>query len=189
MDFIQELDMNIVSYIHENWHNIVTDRFFTFITYISDGGIVWLTAAFIMLFFRKWRPVGVIMLLSLGISAVLTSFVIKYIVCRPRPFNVDPMLKLIIDVPSGLYSFPSGHSTASGAGAAAIALKSRRLGIPAIIVALLVGFSRVFMAVHYPTDVLCGLILGAACSVVIWHYLYSPAEKLLEKLPTKKTKQ
>lgn len=189
MAFIQELDMNIVCYIHEHWHNFITDGFFTFVTFLADGGIIWIAAALIMLCSRKWRPAGVILLLSLGISAVFTNLVIKNIICRPRPFNANPELSLIIDIPHGLYSFPSGHSTSSGAGAAAIMLRNKKLGIAAIVIALIIGFSRVFMAVHYTTDVLCGLIIGAVCSVIIWRFMYGSAEALLERIPPRKTKQ
>ncbi len=189
MEFIQKIDDTILYYIYENWHNGFTDTFFTVISKLADCGFIWILAAAVMLFIKKWRPAGIVLLLSLGISAVIGSLAVKNIVCRLRPFNADEALMLLIPHPGGYYSFPSGHSTAAGAGAALIFMRNKAVGAIAIAYGLLLGFSRVFLVVHYPTDVLCGFILGAVCSIVLWKLTYSKIDSRLDLLYEKRAEK
>ena len=95
---------------------------------------------------------------------LLGEIALKNIICRPRPFQDMPGIPLLIPPPSG-YSFPSGHSCASFAAATIIFLKDRRPGAAALALAALIAFSRVFLFVHYPTDVLAGSLLGVLCAL------------------------
>lgn len=182
LGFIQNFDNEILYYIIENWRNSFTNSFFVFISTLGNKGFIWLLAAVIMLFSRKWRSCGIIMLLSLGVGAFLGSTVIKNIICRPRPFAADPSITLLTGLPGGLYSFPSGHSNAAGAAAMTLSLKDRKAGAAAWVFALLMAFSRVFLAVHYPSDVIAGLAFGALCAAVIWKMCYERTERCLERL-------
>ena len=110
MGFIQSFDNSILYYIYEHWHNAFTNGFFTAISSASNGGIIWIVLGIIMLFSKKWRPTGIILLLSVGLSAVIGNLILKNIFCRIRPFVADPSIELIIGVPHGYYSFPSGIS-------------------------------------------------------------------------------
>lgn len=179
MEFIQSFDNSILYYIHEHWHNAFTNGLFVAISSASNGGIIWIALAILMLFSKKWRPTGIILLLSVGLSAVIGNLILKNIFCRIRPFVADPSIELIIGIPHGYYSFPSGHSTVAGAGAAAVFLRHKGFGAAAVAYALLVALSRVFLAVHYPTDVLCGLALGAVCSVLLCIFALPRLEKLM----------
>lgn len=185
MEFIQSFDNSILYYIYENWHNAFTNGLFVAISSISNGGFIWIALGIAMLFSRKWRPTGIIMLLSLGLSAVIGSVILKNIFCRLRPFVADPSLEMLIGLPGGYYSFPSGHSTAAGAGAAAVFLRHKGYGAAAVAYALLVALSRVFLVVHYPTDVLCGLALGALCSILLCKFALPKLEKFLESKAAK----
>lgn len=187
MEFIQSFDNSILYYIHEHWHNAFTNGFFTAISSASNGGIIWIVLGVIMLFSKKWRPTGIILLLSVGLSAVIGNLILKNIFCRIRPFVADPSIELIIGIPHGYYSFPSGHSVAAGAGAAAVFLRHKGIGAAAVIYALLVAVSRVFLAVHYPTDVLCGLALGAVCSVLLCIFALPRLEKLMAAKAAKRS--
>lgn len=182
MEFIQEFDNGILYYIIENWRNSFTNGFFVFISVLGNKGFIWLLTAVIMLFSKKWRSCGVIMLFSLGVGALLGSAVIKNIICRPRPFAADPSITLLTDLPGGVYSFPSGHSNAAGAAAMILSLKDKRAGAAAWTFALLMAFSRVFLAVHYPSDVIAGLIFGALCAFIMWELCYDRTERCLERL-------
>lgn len=179
MEIIQSFDNSILYYMHEHWHNAFTNVFFPVVTFASSGGIIWIALAIIMLFSKKWRSAGIILLLSVGLSAILGNIILKNIFCRLRPFVADPSLELIIGPPSGYYSFPSGHSVAAGSGAAVIFMRHKGFGAAAVVYALLVAISRVFLAVHYPTDVLCGLILGALCSVLLYIFALPRLERFM----------
>lgn len=83
-----------------------------------------------------------------------------------RPSELNPDFGLNIAIPSGS-SFPSGHSCSSLAAATVMLIKDKRFGIPALVLALLIVFSRLYNYVHYPSDVLCGMLLGVICAVVV----------------------
>lgn len=182
MEIIQEFDNSILYYIIENWRNSFTNGFFIFISVLGNKGFIWLLAAVIMLFSKKWRSCGIVMLLSLGVGALLGSVVIKNIICRPRPFAADPSITLLTGLPGGVYSFPSGHSNAAGAAAMAVSFKDKRAGAAAWAFALLMAFSRVFLAVHYPSDVVAGLAFGALCAALVWKLCYERTERCLERI-------
>ena len=162
MEFIQKIDDTILYYIYENWHNGFTDTFFTVISKLADCGFIWILAAAVMLFIKKWRPAGIVLLLSLGISAVIGSLAVKNIVCRLRPFNADEALMLLIPHPGGYYSFPSGHTLSSAACATVLTLENRKFAYGAIPMAVLIAFSRLYLYVHFPTDVIGGALIGIA---------------------------
>lgn len=185
MDFIQQFDNFVLYYILNNWHNDFTDTIFCIISNLSNYGFIWILMSVIMLFNRRWRTVGIILLLSLGVSSLIGSVMLKNIVCRIRPFNADPSIELLINTPGGYYSFPSGHSIAAGTGAAVTLMKKRLVGLIVSVYSLLLAFSRVFLAVHYLTDVIAGLALGAVISVLMWKLLYKKTEHFIGKIPTK----
>ncbi len=129
------------------------------ITSLGNAGIFWIILALVLVCIKKTRKVGFAMAISLILSLIFTNVLIKNIVDRPRPFEYDETLKLLISRPIDS-SFPSGHSSASVAAAVAIFVNNKKYGIPAIILALLIAFSRLYLSVHFPTDVLAGVILG-----------------------------
>ena len=115
---------------------------------------------------RKTRRVGFAALLSVGIGALITNVCLKNIVARPRPYDacaaIIPLVKKLSD-----YSFPSGHTCASFASAFIyFRMLPRKYGITAMILAVLISFSRLYLGVHYPTDVLGGFLVGLAASIL-----------------------
>ncbi len=117
------------------------------------------------------------MLVAMAIGFLVGEIGIKNLINRPRPFmvNIDYSARpselnsdfgLNIAIPSGS-SFPSGHSCSSLAAATVMLIKDKRFGIPALVLALLIVFSRLYNYVHYPSDVLCGMLLGVICAVVV----------------------
>lgn len=118
-----------------------------------------------LLFFPKYRKWGIAMLCALLLTTLLGEGLLKHLIARPRPFMHYPDLALLIPPPS-TYSFPSGHSAASFAAAVVLFRCRRSFGIPALILAALIAFSRLFLFVHYPTDVLAGILLGTAVGLL-----------------------
>lgn len=160
MNGLNPFDASIMGFVQENLHNPVTDAVFPVITYLGEAGIFWILLSLGLLVWRKTRSCGFLMLLAM-LGAFLTGEVIlKNIVCRPRPCQEYPDFVTMLIPPPGSYSFPSGHSSSSFAAAAVLFRFSKKWGAAAFVLAALIAFSRIFLFVHYPTDVLAGTALG-----------------------------
>lgn len=159
-------DGRIMAWIQENLHNPATDALFPVITYLGEAGAFWLAVALFLLIGKRTRRIGLFMWLAIALGFLCGELVVKNIVCRPRPFQDFPgYVSLLIPPPSG-WSFPSGHSCASFAAASVICFYSKKWGVPALILAGLIAFSRVFLFVHWPTDVLAGVAFGLAAALL-----------------------
>lgn len=165
MDGINIFDSTVMAAVQESLHNVVTDTIFPVITYLGEGGVIWLALSVVMLFFKKTRRGGICALCAIAVGFLAGEIILKNIVCRPRPFQTFPeYARLLIAEPSG-WSFPSGHSCSSFAAATALLLNNRKIGAPALILAILIAFSRVFLFVHWPSDILVGATLGILTAV------------------------
>lgn len=145
------------------------DVFFTFITKLGNAGWIWILAAVILFASKKHRREGITVLLALCIGFVATNLLLKNIVARARPYTLLQGLEILISEPSD-YSFPSGHTCSSFAAALAmLKVSDKKLGIAACILAVLIAFSRMYIGVHYPSDVLAGALIGAFSAFVsVW---------------------
>jgi undecaprenyl-diphosphatase len=164
------MDVTILNYIQDHFHNRFTDLFFTFLSRIGNAGAVWLGIAFFLGFERPTRRFAFMLFFSIALAHVISQ-ILKPIIGRPRPFVAYPGKKLLIHTPGG-YSCPSGHSASSFAAATVLCIADKRLGLLAMVLALSIAFSRVFLFVHYPSDTLLGSLLGVLCAFLIL-YLYS----------------
>lgn len=135
------------------------------ITSMGNGGTVWIIISLVLLCFKKTRKAGFFSLISLMLVAILNNNIIKAIVQRPRPFTYTE-ISLLISAPGG-YSFPSGHTSSSFAAAAAIFLQNKKIGIAALVLAALIGFSRLYFFVHFPSDVFVGMLEGILTAFLI----------------------
>lgn len=129
------------------------------VTVLGNGGALWIISAALLLLRPKTQRSGAAMALSLMLEAFLCNRLFKPLVARPRPFAAEPSMVLLISPPGG-FSFPSGHTGASFAAASALYFEGNRLWRPATVLAGLIGFSRMYLFVHYPSDVLAGAALG-----------------------------
>lgn len=153
------VDLGILEFIQTYLQCDLLDSVMPFITKLGDGGILWICSALLLLGFPKTRKTGAAMMVSLGLEVICCNLLLKPFVARPRPCDVNPAMELLIPRPEG-FSFPSGHTGASFAAASALLFGRNRLGIPAFVLASLIGFSRLYLYVHYPTDVFAGALLG-----------------------------
>lgn len=153
-------ELAILDFIY-NMHNPVLDKIMTFITHLGDGGILWIVAGILMCITKKYRRAGATTLLALLLMLVIGNITLKPIIARIRPYEYAPHVRLIIDTPHD-FSFPSGHTFASFASAVSVFMFHKKEGIAALCVASLIAFSRLYLYVHFPTDILAGIILGIA---------------------------
>lgn len=162
---ITGFDLKILDFIAENVRNPFLDKIMPAITGLGSAGIVWIVIGIVLLFFNRYRRAGVSVLVSLLFSLLICNIIIKPLVARIRPFDVNTAVTLIITKPTD-YSFPSGHTSAAFAATVAVLLgKHKRIGAAMLVLALVLAFSRLYLYVHYPTDVLCGMIIGTVCGV------------------------
>ena len=159
-----------ILYALQEIHNPVLDKIMLFITSLGDDGWFWLAIGVVCLVFKKHRKMGLQLLLSMLGTFIIGNLIIKNVVARPRPCDIDTTVALLLSRPHG-HSFPSGHSINSMVAAIALFLNNKKIGIPAIIIATLIGFSRLYLFVHFPTDVLAGFALAALIAVgVDWGF-------------------
>lgn len=161
------LDQSILYWIHDNLSCGLLDALMPKLTLLGSGGAVWLLAAAIMLCTKEYRRQGVILLAGLAVGVLVGNVCLKNLVARPRPCWLDDSVKLLISAPAD-YSFPSGHTLSSVIGATVLAKTDRRFGWAAIPLAVIIAFSRLYLFVHYPSDVLAGAVLGVAIGLAVY---------------------
>jgi undecaprenyl-diphosphatase len=164
-EFVNSVDFAVLDFIQETMRCEFLDFVMAIFSYIGEAGGIWIISALIMMCFRKTRATGVMLLCAVAIGFLIGELGLKNTIGRLRPFVQNPEVIPIIKLPSGC-SFPSGHSCASFAAATVIFTRNKKLGIPALVIASLIVFSRLYNYVHFPTDVIGGMILGVICAVV-----------------------
>ncbi len=153
-------------YALQGLHNPVLDKIMIVLSVLGDGGIFWILFGLFLLIPKKYRLTGFQMLVTMLITFVIGNLILKNLAARERPCWIDPSVPLLIPSPSD-YSFPSGHSMNGFAASVALLLNDRRIGIPAVVLAALIAFSRLYHFVHFPTDVLAGIAVGTLAAVLV----------------------
>lgn len=166
MTLLQRFDISILLFIKYNMHGTIMDKVMVISTYLGNGGIIWTIISAILISNKKYRKIGFMALAALILSAILGDEVLKHVFKRMRPSDTIPAVNQLITRPLS-YSFPSGHTMSSFAVAGVLAKYFKNFAIEFISLASLIAFSRVYLYVHYPTDVLGGAILGLICSAVV----------------------
>lgn len=162
------MDLAILHWMQSTLANPFLDAMFSFITKLGDHGAIWIVIAVILICTKKNRVWGITMLIAVGCSWFIGDQIIKNIIARPRPFIEDPTLTLIIAPPSG-YSLPSGHSSSSFCAATVLsfALLNRGWKAGGWALAVLIAFSRVYLCVHNPSDVIAGAAFGVLVALAV----------------------
>ena len=175
------MEIHILDMI-QNLRTPIGDVVVPLITRLGDAGIIWIILTVLLLIIPKTRKTGVIMLAALLADVLLCNVVIKNLVARTRPYEVVDGLKLLIEKQSD-YSFPSGHTGSSFASAIVLWKElPGKYGVMALIVAVLIAYSRLYVGVHYPSDVLAGVVIGTVLALVsVWLVKKIQGQKKLVK--------
>lgn len=157
-------DLPILDWIAQNLRCGILDAVMPVITLLGDAGIFWILVAVALLFFPKYRRIGLAMGVSLLMGLLICNITMKPLFARIRPYDYQlehfgKAVPLLIAAQHD-YSFPSGHTLASFEAATVLMLSNKKMGIPALILATLIAFSRLYLYVHYPTDVLFSVAMG-----------------------------
>ncbi|MBR0142372.1 MAG: phosphatase PAP2 family protein [Ruminococcus sp.] len=175
MDNITEFDFHLLEMISSIRNDVLTP-IMKILTYISNGGIIWILISFIMIAFPKTRKIGICAMAALALEYIIGDCCIKYLIARDRPFIQHPWIDTIINHPSG-YSFPSGHTGAASAASVTVFIQNKKIGIPLMILAVGIIFSRLYFCVHFPTDILGGIINGTTWAIVSYIVINKISEK------------
>ena len=176
-------DLPILEWIQANLQSPLLDKLMPIITAFGNGGIFWIACAVLLMFLSKTRRIGFGMAFALTMGLVVCNIILKPGVARLRPYDLQETLGVTIDLlikRSHDFSFPSGHTIASFEACTVLMLGNKKLGIPATLLAILIAFSRLYLYVHYPTDVIASIVLGTVFGIIGW--------AIAKKLPLKKGK-
>lgn len=178
-------DLPILDWIAANLWCPALDVLMPVITLLGDAGIFWIAVSVLFMITKKYRKIGIGMMFALMMGLLVCNVWLKPTIGRIRPydFQLQHFGKEIPLLAGGMhdFSFPSGHTIASFEAAVVILLGNKKLGIPAIILASLIAFSRLYLYVHYPTDVIFSVILGSILALIG----YRLAQVVMDKLPEK----
>lgn len=170
IDIIQNFDASALMYIQDFIRLPFLNAIMVFFSTIGNLGLLWIALGLVLLFPKSTRRGGFDLLVCLAIAYIINDLVIKELVARSRPYETIEELKILVS-PLSSYSFPSGHSVSSFASAMALTLAFGKKGAWAYIPATLIAFSRCYVGVHYPSDVLAGMIVGTLIAYGVYMLL------------------
>lgn len=154
-----------------DWFQSIQNDFLTgifkVITTLGEGGVLWIVLGLLLLFNKKTKWMGITVLAALLFTLLVGNLTLKPLVARPRPCWRHPEIPLLIANPKD-FSFPSGHSMSSFAAAAAVLMWNRRAGIAALAGAVIMACTRLYFYVHYPTDIVAGLLIGVVLGILAY---------------------
>jgi len=170
LTFLNNIDKTILFFIQNNLHFKVIDKIMILFTTMGNMGLIWIFISILLLINKKTRNIGIVSFLALFLSTILGEGVLKHIIQRPRPFVDFQSFHLLVPKPTS-YSFPSGHTASSFSAAYVLGKKLKNFSLIFWLIAILIAFSRLYLFLHYPSDIIGGIILGLICGKIAL-YLY-----------------
>lgn len=156
---MRALELGILNWIQANCRTGFLDAVLPFVSALCNHGEIWIALAVILLLIRRYRWTGAVLALALILDGLCCNVILKPLIARVRPCDVNAAVTLLVSRPTD-WSFPSGHTAASFAAVGALLTEKNRLWKPAFALAVLIAFSRLYLYLHWPSDVLAGASLG-----------------------------
>ncbi len=179
MDFLQAI---------QNIRSAPLDVIMKIITTLGNGGLLWIALAIILAIIPKTRKCGLTMGFAMALTFILGNLVFKNILMRGRPCWVDTNIDMLVKIPKD-FSFPSGHTMNGVTASLCLFFYYHKAGAAAIVVACAIAFSRMYVFVHWPTDIICGALLGAIDAVISFFVVKKIYEAVQKKIEEKKAAQ
>ncbi|MBO7404991.1 MAG: phosphatase PAP2 family protein [Clostridia bacterium] len=176
-------EISLLHRLHDALAGPFLDVTLSTVTHLGDSGIFWIVLAIVLILIPKTRRVGMHMGLALLFGLLVCNLGLKPLVHRIRPYDLDPTLTLIVAPPSDL-SFPSGHAAAAFETAVTVFMHDRRWGTGMLVLASIIAFSRLYLTVHYPTDVLAGILIGICLALFAGWVMRKAEKRIREKRET-----
>lgn len=171
-EYNHSMDNAVINFMMQHMHGSkFVNYLMKFITYLGEYGLIWVVLLIVLICIPKTRKIGIIATICLLVELVLCNGTLKPLIARERPFAkntaiLDFLHSIGLKIPKD-GSFPSGHTASSFAVAVSLMLLTGKKAWGALVLAFLIAFSRVFLCVHYLTDVLGGMILGTSVALVV----------------------
>ena len=179
MNSFVKYDMALLDFIYSQTKSDFLDKIIPVITKLGNNGYIWIAIALFMLCIAKYRYYGGVLAMSLVINVIICNVLLKPLVGRIRPCDINQAIVLLIPRPID-FSFPSGHTTAAFTAATILFFMNKKLGIVVYAFSTLLAFSRLYLYVHYPSDIVCGAILGVLFGLT-GIYLANYLKKIMSK--------
>lgn len=182
MTALAQFEGNILCWLQQNLRTPFFDGTAVVLGFLGEAGLIWIALTLVLMYFKKTRRVGFYCGISILLTFIMVNLIVKPIAARTRPYDLFEML-----VPLGVVphdgSFPSGHSANAFACAWVLFRRAKKnLGVPALILAILISLARIYSAIHFPTDVLAGVLIGIVMSEISIHAFKKPVRKLLRRI-------
>jgi len=154
------VDFTILNFIYNHCRMPWLDVLMPLVTKLGNFGAIWIFLALCLLISVNYRKAGIALCCALALTAIICNGILKPFIARIRPCDVNMAVKLLIPRPTD-FSFPSGHTAMAFATVSTLFFCHRKLWIPSLVLAALIAFSRLYLYVHYPSDILAGMLLGS----------------------------
>lgn len=170
MNIVTQIDFSVLNFIVTNFQCGLLDMMMPIVSGLGNNGFIWGIIAILLLRKKEQRKAGMGIIVVLILGFIICNLGIKPLVGRLRPFEFDHAIKLLVNAPTD-YSFPSGHVWGSFAAVTVMYLNRIKGSYAALIFALVMAFSRLYLYVHYPTDVVAGIFIGIALGILTVYLL------------------
>lgn len=166
MSLVELIDTSAMHLIHDAVHCGFLDILMPFVSLLGTGGFIWIVVAAFLLINKNTRATGVTMCAAMLLCYLCGNLLLKNLVARPRPYSLDPSIVLLVPPSVEPYSFPSGHTMNAVSASATLMMRKTRFAWAAMLLAAMTAFSRIYLMMHFPLDVVAGAIIGAVSAYI-----------------------